>query len=114
MDIRIIKDKISLAEIKNAAEENYGDMVKAVVDIKKGIFALGGDLHSDAESVLLQNGSEQLDLWGINFYPENLRDEMIVFSSLINISPRRGNKSIMVEIPEIRDKIKEIINLLVD
>lgn len=110
MEIKIIKEKISLAELQKAALENYGDMVKAVVDIKKGIFALGGDLHADAEAVLLQAGSDQQDLWGINIYPENSRNEMIVFSSLINISPKRNNRSMIIEIPEIKEKITAIVN----
>jgi hypothetical protein len=113
MEIRIINEKITLSEIEKAAQENYGDMVKAVVDIKKGIFALGGDLHADAQAVLLQAGSDQFDLWGINFYPQNSKEEMIVFSSLINISPKRNNRSMIIEISEVKEKIREIINNLV-
>ncbi|MFA6215171.1 MAG: DUF5674 family protein [Patescibacteria group bacterium] len=113
MEIKIIKEKISLSEVKQAAEESYGDMVKAVVDIKKEIFALGGDLHADAEEILLQAGSDQHDLWGINLYPENSRQDLIIFSSLINISPKRENRSMMIEIPEVKEKIRKIIDNLV-
>ena len=113
MEIKIIKEKISLAEVQKVALENYGDMVKAVVDIKKGIFALGGDLHADAEAVLLQAGSEQPDLWGINIYPSEPQEERIIFSSLINISPKRQNRSMIIEIPEVKRKIKEIIDSLI-
>ena len=113
MEIKVIKDKISLAEIKKAALDSYGDMVKAVVDIQKGIFALGGDLHADAEEVLLQAGSDQRDLWGINLYPENSRQDLVVFSSLINISPNRQNRSMSIESQEIRDKVLEIMNNLI-
>lgn len=113
MAIKIIDEKIPLSAVKKAAEENYGDMVKAVVDVKKGIFALGGDLHADAEAVLLQAGSDPRDLWGINIYPQNSRQDLIVFSSLINISPKRENRSMIIEIPAVKEEVRKIINDLI-
>lgn len=65
----ILLDKpISTQQLREAGEELYGDMVKAVVDVKKGIMAAGGELHADDEAFLLERGSVQEDLWGINLY----------------------------------------------
>ena len=114
MEIRIITDKISLEEVKKMAQAGFGDLVKGVVDIEKEILALGGELHADAESTLLQNGSEQKNLWGINIYPNKGKEEMIEFSSLINIRPQIGNRSIIIESEEIKQKILAIINKLID
>lgn len=113
MEIKIISQEVSLDEVKTIAKSNYGDMVKAVVDVKRKIMALGGELHADAEAELLKNGSDQEDLWGINIYPDNARDQIIVFSSLINIRPKAGNKSIIIEIPAVKEAIVEIINHLI-
>ncbi len=111
--IRIIKQPIKRSELKKIAEERYGDLVKAVVDIKKEIMAIGGELHSDEEAVLLEEGSEQNHLWGINIYPDLERDNWIEFDSIINIRPAYGNNSRFVEDEKIREKIKEIVNKLI-
>ena len=113
MEIKIIREAISLGQVKPMAAANYGDMIKAVVDVGRKIMALGGELHADAEEVLLNDGSSPDNLWGINIYPDNPGDEMIVYSSLINISPKRGNRSIMIEIPEVKEKIREIVKNLI-
>src|SRR3989338_5902427 len=67
-EIRLITKSILLDEVKLAAQARFGDMVKAVVDIEKNVIALGGELHADEEALLLQNGSKQENLWGINLY----------------------------------------------
>jgi len=113
MEIKIVKDKISLEEVKKMASENFGDMIKAVVDLKKEIIALGGELHADAEQVLLDDNSRQPDLWGINIYPDNVEEERIEFTSLINIRPQIGNRSVNIEIAEVKDKILKIIDKLI-
>ncbi|MDP3993484.1 MAG: DUF5674 family protein [Candidatus Doudnabacteria bacterium] len=113
MEIRIIREKVSTDELKKMTEESFLDFVKAVVDVKRGLLALGGELHSDAEALLLQDSSNQQDLWGINIFPEKPEQERIEFTSLINIRPREGNKSMEVQSEEIRRKIKEIVNRLV-
>jgi len=115
MTIKIIKEKISLDELKKIAEENYGDMVKAVVDIEKEIIAMGGEFHSDANVILVeQNGSNQEDIWGINIYPEKEKNEWLEFNSLINIKPLKNNRDVEIESEEIKDKIKNIINKLIE
>jgi len=113
METKIVSDKISLLELQQMAQEGFGDMVKAVVDVDKEIMAVGGELHADAEAVLLVYGSKQSDLWGLNIYPERGRDEMIVYTSLINIRPRQGNRSMEIEDQAIKEKVKLIILKLV-
>jgi hypothetical protein len=88
-------------------------MVKAVVDMKLRLMAIGGELHADEETILLQQGSEQADLWGINIYPERSRSEWIEFDSMINIRPRQNNRSRYVEDAETRRLICEVVNSLI-
>ena len=113
-NIRVITDKIGLLEFKKTAEETFGDMVKAVVDIEKGIMAIGGEMHYDEEQVLLQGGSKQEDLWGINLHVELTGGDFVQFDSMINIRPRQNNRSRGVEDKEIRKKIVETVDKLVD
>ena len=113
MNIKIIKDKITLLEVKKMAEESYGDMVKAVVDLEREIMAIGGEFHADGEALLLEEGSKQADLWGINFYPDQIDDKFIEYNSLINIRPKAGNRKADIEIPEIKSRIKDVVNKLI-
>ncbi|MEX1113476.1 MAG: DUF5674 family protein, partial [Patescibacteria group bacterium] len=54
---RIVKTPLTRSELTSIAAEQFGDMVKAVVDVERRILALGGELHSDEEAVLLDDGS---------------------------------------------------------
>jgi len=110
--IRIVSDSISLVNLKQIAEERFGDMVKAVVDIEKGIMAIGADLHADEEALLIENGSQQENLWGINLFPDNLGEDFVEFDSMINIRPRQNNRSRGVENEEIRKKIIGVVKKL--
>ncbi|MEK7447400.1 MAG: DUF5674 family protein [Patescibacteria group bacterium] len=106
------KEKITLAELKDMSKK-MDDLVKAVVDIEKGIMSVDGELHSDEEAALLEEGSEQENLWGINLYPELSGDDFIEFDSMINLRPKQNNRSRDVEDPEIRKKILKVVNNLV-
>lgn len=106
------EEKISRSQLKDTAF-GFGDLVKAVVDIEKGIMAIGGELHSDEEAVLLEKGSNQHNLWGINLYPELQGEEFIEFDSVINLRPMQGNRTRGVDDLMIRQKIREIVNLLI-
>ena len=110
MTIKVVSDSISLQEVVALAEETYGEMVKAVVDIKREILAIGGELHADAESQLLNEGSQQPDLWGINIHPSKAENERIQYTSMINIRPRQGNRSLEIKDASLKAKIKTIIN----
>ena len=109
MPIKIIENKITKAELKEIAENQFGDFVKAVVDLEKGIMAIGAELHADEEATLLERGAQQKNLWGVNLYPEKSGDEWIEFNSMINIRPSQGNTSRSVEDPKIQEKIREVV-----
>jgi hypothetical protein len=66
----IVRERISLGDLDQMAKAQFGDLVKAVVDVERGIMAVGGELHADEEALLLEDGSSQQHLWGINLYPE--------------------------------------------
>jgi hypothetical protein len=113
MVIKIIKDPIKKSELQVLAQEHFGDLVKAVVDIKKEIIALDGDLHADEESYLLENGSKQENLWGINLYPSLDDARWIEFDSMINIKPSQNNRSRGVENEQTRNQIIKIVNKII-
>ncbi len=113
MIIRIVREVTTRADLVSIAEPQFGDMVKAVVDVGRRLIALGGDLHSDEEAALIDDGSRQEDLWGINVYPAERADEWIEFDSVINIRPSQGNRSRGVEDPRLREAIREIVAALV-
>ena len=113
MSIEIIRDKISKNKLSDIAKNQFGDFVKAVADIEKEIMAIGGELHADEEVILLEQGSEQANLWGINLYPQKSGDEWIEFNSMINIRPSQGNLSRGVESEEVRERIRKVVEKLV-
>ena len=96
------------------AERSFGDLVKAVVDVEKGIMAIGGELHADEEAALLAAGSRQHDLWGINLYPaEYGAATWIEFDSMINVRPAQGNRSRGVGDAATRERIAQVVDRLV-
>ena len=107
--MKIIAKILSLDELKQMAAATFGDLVKAVVDVDREIIAVDAELHSDLEALLLEDGSKQKSLWGINFYPEIKDDGFIEFDSMINMRPSQGNKSRGVENEEIRREIIGIV-----
>ena len=108
-EIDIIRDHTTRAVLKIMAGQSFGDMVKAVVDIERNIMAVGGELHADEEAVLLEDGSAQKNLWGINLYPDTTGDEWVEFDSMINLRPSQGNRSRDVEDEETRQMIRKIV-----
>ena len=114
MKVTIIKDSISRAELRKMASEQYGTLVKAVVDVEKGIMALGGELHADEETALIEKENSNREYtWGINLYPDKKEDEWIEFDSVINIKPALGNRSRDIKDPGVREKVKEVVKKLV-
>ena len=90
MEIRVVRDTVSRDELTEFAKQQFGDMTKAVVDVEQGIMAIGGELHSEEEAVLLDQGSAQRHLWGVNLYSDKPLDEWIEFDSMINVRPSGG------------------------
>ena len=111
--MKIIQEKIPINDLKQMAQNRFGDLVKAVVDIERKIMVVDAELHADEEALLLKNGSKQENLWGINIYPELLPEERIEFDSMINLRPNVGNRSRGVDDPSIRDKITAAVNGLI-
>ncbi len=109
-----IVDKISVKELQKMAQSMYGNFVKADVDVTKRIVIVDMELHADGEAELLQKGSKQNDLWGVNLYPDRFgKPDFIEFDSMINISPSRNNPSRNVLDPKVRQQIADIINEVV-
>lgn len=111
--LRIVRREILRSDLAALAETQFGDMVKAVVDVKRGVMALGGELHADEEAALLDDGSRQEDVWGINLYPAETGERWIEFDSMINVRPAQGNRSRDVEDIEIRQRIGRTVASLV-
>ncbi len=107
--MKILHETMTLDELKQIAAALFGDFVKAVVDVEKGALAIDAELHSDLETELLQDGSKQENLWGINLYPDFPKDKWIEFDSMINIRPSQGNRSRGVEDLEIRKVIYDVV-----
>lgn len=107
--MRIVDKPITLAELKTMAADLFGNLVKAVVDIERGAMAIDAQLHSDLEALLLEQGSRQKDIWGINLYPDLTGDAFIEFDSMINLRPVQGNMSRGVDNEKIRKKIEKVV-----
>ena len=112
MKIQIISEKIDQEVLVELANAWFKSFVKFVADIKIDQLAVGGELHSDAELLLLENGAEQSDLWGGNIFPSKPSDERIEFTSLINIRPKDDNYSMEIENDVIRGKVKTLVETL--
>lgn len=111
--MKIVDTHITLDELKKMSEKMYDSLVKVVVDIEKNIMAVDADMHADEEALLLEEGSQQEYLWGINIYPYKPSDTWIEFDSMINIRPAQENRSRGVVDVTIQEKIKKIVNALV-
>ena len=109
-NMRLIEENITVEELKVMASGMFGNLVKAVVDVEKGLLVVDAELHSDEEAYLLEKGSKQENLWGINIYPQLPKEERIEFDSMINLRPSFGHNSRGVEDEEIRKKILDIVN----
>jgi hypothetical protein len=86
--------------------ETLGVYIKLAVDIRRGILAGGGALHADCEAVLLEEGSQQDDIWGADWIPST---QQILYEALINIRPKQNNPSMKILDSFIRNRITEIV-----
>ena len=114
MTIRIIKDSISREALQKIADERFGDLIKAAIDIRQEILALGPEMHTDAETELMEKeASQHADVWGINLYPAKIGEDFLEFDSMINLKPAFGNRTRGIDDEKTRTRIKEIIERLV-
>jgi len=107
--IHFLTEPANPTQIREMLQE-YERMIKIVVDIRRRILSGGGEMHSDCEMALLEDGCEPDDLWGANWYPAEQRIE---FESLINIRPRQGNRNILIQDEAIRRQVESITREIV-
>ena len=85
-------------------------MVKVAVDVERKIMAIGPEMHSDAEAVLLGDGSKQADLWGANILMDKAIGDNVEYNSIINIRPSQGNRSRDIQDPVIRERVRSVLS----
>ena len=86
-----------------------------VVDVEQSIIGVGGELHIDIQSLLIEKENSQgQNTWGINLCLEKIGDDFIEFDSMINLKPLSGNKTRDVESSEIQSKIREIVGKIIE
>lgn len=106
-------DPIALDELRRMAAGRFGDLVKAVIDVERGIMVVDAELHADQEAELLAGGSRQRDLWGLNFYPDLPESDWLEFDSMINLRPSFGNRSRGIDDPATRATLAALVGRLV-
>lgn len=112
--MQIIAGQITIRELTFMAEATFGDLVKAVADVRRGLLAVDAGMHSDLEALLLDAGSLQADLWGINLYPSDFATGgFLELDSMINLRPGQGNRTRSVEDPATRSAIEELVARIV-
>jgi hypothetical protein len=112
--MQIVARTITVAELTTMAEASFGDLVKAVADVGRGLLAIDAGMHSDLEALLLDAGSRQGDVWGINLYPAEFGTEgFLEFDSMINLRPGQGNRTRSVDDAATRAAIVELVSRLV-
>jgi hypothetical protein len=113
MKMKVVK-QISIAELSEMAKKMYGTLVKVDVDIAKNLLIVDMGMHADGEAYLMENGSKQNDLWGINLHPADYgTDDFIEYDSMINIRPSQGNASKDVLDRETRQQIIALVQKVV-
>ena len=111
--IVVVSAPIEPGELSRLVALFFGDMVKLVIDVERKLVAVGGELHADAEAILLESGSRQADLWGANYYPGLGPQQCLEYTALINIRPAQGNRSMEVQDPATRASMAELVHALI-
>lgn len=112
--IEIIKEKINKEYLKKFLDKPFKEVIKFVIDIEREIIAFGGELHSDAQELLIDEGSDARNLWGGNlFFSENGEKIMIEYSALINIKPAQNSFSMDIKDKKIIGKIQKIFTKII-
>jgi len=110
MKIHIIRNRSTPEQIREMLEE-LETYIKLAVDVERSILAGGGEYHADCEEALLEDGSRQEEIWGVDWYPES---KTVEFVALINIRPRQGSHGMEIENPNLRMKIETIVRQLLE
>ncbi|MBN3909055.1 MAG: hypothetical protein HWQ35_21615 [Nostoc sp. NMS1] len=107
--VLIIKERATLEQFEQMLQ-TLGLYIKIAIDIERGILAGGGEKHAYCEAALLEDGSRQRDIWGADWIPFN---QSIAYESIINIRPSQNNRSMIIQNPEIRERVKKIAQELI-
>ncbi|MDY7015148.1 MAG: DUF5674 family protein [Cyanobacteriota bacterium] len=109
MKIHLIRDRATKEQLDEMLQALKG-YIKLAVDVERGILAGGGELHAECESVLLEDGSRQENVWGADWNPFT---QKVTYESLINIRPRQNNRSMEIQDSKLREQIARVVqNLL--
>ena len=112
--MQIVRQPIAVSSLEQMVQRMFGNLVKGVVDVERGIMAIDGEMHSDEEALLLGEGSHQNSLWGINLHPGQFgTPDFIEFDSIINIRPGQGNRTRSVDDSAVRAQVRSIVDRLV-
>ena len=107
----IFREPTTSGKIIEMAEPFFGLRIKLAVDVTREILAGGGELHFDCEQLLLDDGSQQENIWGADWYP--LTKE-VGFESIINIRPRQQNMTMGVRDLQLKARIEKIVRYLLE
>ena len=110
MIVHILRERATKQQLEEMLQ-TLNSYVKLAVDIRRGVIAGGGKMHADCEAVLLEDGSQQADVWGVDWYPGN---QEVVYESLINIRPRQNNRSLEIQDPGLREQIDRVVRPLLE
>lgn len=112
--VQIVREPVAVATLTQMADRMFGNLVKAVVDVEREIMAIDAEMHADEEALLLDEGSRQPSLWGINLHPGQFSTpDFIEFDSVINIRPSQGNRTRSVDDPAARAQVVAVVDRLV-
>ncbi len=103
--IHTITERATPQQIREMLEE-LETYIKLEVDVRRRMIVGGGALHADCQAVLLEEGSEQVDLWGADWIPASRE---VRFESLINIRPKQQNRSMTIVDPKLRQTVASIV-----
>lgn len=107
--MRIVRAPLSPAEIRAFADDIFGDMIKVVVDVRRGWLIAGAVQHADGERQLLELGSQLEDVWGACVFPTRQDGAAVEYTSMINQdrAANRGHKAI--QNPAIQAQVHAVI-----
>jgi hypothetical protein len=106
--------RLRLPDLERFRNAPFDNMIKFAVDVRLRKIALGGEMHADAEEVLLRAGSDQADVWGgENLWPWG-QPPRIEYISLINIRPAVDNRAMDIRLEHIRAAAENIVHEWVD
>lgn len=101
----ITKNQPYTADELDKLKEQFEVYIKTVIDLKRKVCSAGCDRHFESETILLENGSKQNDIWGGGI---DLETKIIDFNSFINIRPTQNNTSNEIQDKNIRKKFEDV------